>query len=150
MEETLEREVQRAARNKVSLGVIMLDIDHFKRLNDTLGHAAGDVLFQELGALPSRQVRSSDIACRYGGDEFVLILPGASVNITMERAEHLRDNVKRLHVEYQGRVLETVTISLSVAVFPDHGSNGALVLSSADAALYRAKQEGRDRVVMAG
>lgn len=149
MEETLEREVERARRKKGSLGVIMLDIDNFKNMNDTLGHAAGDVLFQELGTLLNSQVRSADIACRYGGDEFVLILPEASQDVTLERAEHLREKVKHLHVEYEGCMLEAITVSLGVAVFPDHGSTGEALLRSADDALYRAKYEGRDRVIMA-
>lgn len=150
MEETLEREVQRAIRNEASLGVIMLDIDNFKQLNDTLGHAAGDALFQALGRLLNTQVRRGDIACRYGGDEFVLILPDASQDVTRERAERLWNEVKHLHVEYKGQVLEPSTISLGVAIFPAHGSTGEAVLKAADDALYRAKQAGRGRLVVAG
>lgn len=149
LEETLNREVGRAERENVPLGIIILDIDHFKRLNDTLGHAAGDAVLQELGTLLSRTVRSADIACRYGGEEFVLVLPDASLETARVRAELVRDAVKNLHVEHDRLVLGTVTVSLGVAVYPDHGQNGACVLKSADAALYLAKDQGRDRVVVA-
>ncbi|MBV5323311.1 GGDEF domain-containing protein, partial [bacterium] len=148
LEETLERELRRAARKQVPLGIIMLDIDYFKNVNDTQGHAAGDALLKELGKLLKEQTRYADIACRYGGDEFVLILPEASLDATRGRAEDLRDKVGRLHVEYRDKILEPITISLGVAVFPDHGATGKEVLESADIALYRAKREGRNCVVM--
>ena len=149
MEETLEREVTRAARVGSSLGVIMMDIDHFKRFNDRLGHAAGDVLLQELGVELARQVRSDDVACRYGGEEFVLLMPDSSLEVTALRAERVRDAVKRIQAEHHGRAVGPITISLGVAVFPDHGSDGDEVLESADSALYNAKCEGRDRVFTA-
>ena len=149
MEETLAREIQRAAREGTPLGVVMIDIDYFKRFNDGFGHAAGDALLQELGKELSAQVRSSDVACRYGGEEFVLIMPDASLEVARLRAERVRDVVKHLRVEHDGRALGTVTVSLGVAVFPDHGSGGEAVLESADSALYRAKREGRDCVVAA-
>jgi diguanylate cyclase (GGDEF)-like protein len=149
MEETLRREVRRAEREDRPLGVIMLDIDHFKRFNDTLGHAAGDGLLRELGHLLPRSVRESDVVCRYGGEEFVLILPDASLEVARQRAEHLRGEVSTLHTIHKGRSLGAVTISLGVAAFPAHGASGEAVLESADAALYRAKGEGRDRVVVA-
>jgi len=149
LEETLEREIQRAARKGLPLGVIMLDIDHFKRYNDTLGHAMGDLLLQELGKLLSNQIRRSDIACRYGGDEMVLILPEASLKTTRQRAEQLRNEVQILHLEQIIHAPETITISQGVAVYPDHGASGEALLKSADSALYRAKNEGRDRVIVA-
>ena len=149
LDETLEREVQRAARKEHPLGIIMLDIDHFKHINDTMGHAAGDQLLWELGRLLRKQVRLADIACRYGGEEFVLILPEASLDMTKERAEQLREKVKQLHLEYENQNLGNLTISLGVAVFPNHGSTGEEILKSADAALYRAKHTGRDRMVVA-
>ena len=149
LEETLEREVQRAAHNQLPLGIIMLDIDHFKHFNDTMGHAVGDGLLQELGKLLQEQIRHADIACRYGGDEFVLILPEASLKVTRERAEHLLDSARRLLMENTNHIMEPVTISAGVAAFPNHGSTGEAVLTSADAALYQAKSAGRDRVVVA-
>jgi diguanylate cyclase (GGDEF)-like protein len=149
LDETLEREVHRAARKQLPLGVIMLDIDHFKHVNDTVGHAAGDELLQVLGKLLYKQVRRADIACRYGGEEFVLIMPEASLDVTKERAEQLLEQVKHLRVEHKNHSLGIITISLGVAAFPNHGSTGEAVLKSADVALYRAKREGRDRVVVA-
>lgn len=149
LDETLEREIQRATRRQVQLGIIMLDIDHFKRVNDKLGHAAGDMVLMELGKLLNKNIRLDDIACRFGGEEFVLVLPETSLDVTRERAERLRKEVKQLRLEYQHHSLENITVSLGVAVFPDHGSTGEAVLKSADAALYRAKHEGRDRVVVA-
>jgi diguanylate cyclase (GGDEF)-like protein len=148
LEETLESEVQRAALKAVPLGIIMMDIDHFKHYNDTLGHHAGDILLQELGKLLTEQVRRSDLAYRYGGDEIILILSDASLGVVKRRAERLRGAVKNLHLGQNDPSLPNLTISLGVAVFPDHGSTGAALMKSADAALYRAKSEGRDRVVV--
>lgn len=149
LEETLEREVRRVVRRGRPLGLIMLDIDHFKRFNDAFGHAAGDALLHELGALLKRLIRDADIACRYGGEEFLLILPEASLAATCERAELVRDQVNRLRVDRNGQMLDAVTVSLGVALSPDHGSTAETALKAADTALYRAKREGRDRVVVA-
>jgi len=149
MEETLERELRRAERRKVPLGVIMFDLDHFKKFNDTFGHPAGDVVLREIGAFLQTRVRVEDIACRYGGEEFLVILPEASLKDTLKRARQLREGIKQLHVRYHDQALGAVTVSLGVAVFPDHGSTTEAILRVADAALYRAKQEGRDRVVTA-
>ena len=149
MEEALMREVRRAERGHVPLSIIMMDIDHFKRFNDTLGHAAGDALLHDLGALLPQTIRAADIACRYGGEEFVLVLPDASLEVATARAELVRDAVKNLHVVRSGLELGAVTISLGVAAFPDHGCDAESVLRSADSALYRAKDQGRDQVVVA-
>ncbi len=149
MEETLERETRRVARAQRPLGLIMLDMDHFKLFNDTFGHDAGDALLREFGSFLRAHVRGEDVACRYGGEEFTLILPEASLEVTRQRAEHLRGDIKHLHVPYRDQPLGAVTLSLGVAIFPDHGSTGEAVLKAADAALYRAKREGRDRVIVA-
>ena len=125
----------------------MMDLDHFKEYNDTFGHSAGDKLLSALGTLLKSHIRGEDIACRYGGEEFLLILPGASMEIALERAEGLRQAVKEMHQHYQG--LKPASLSLGVAVYPDHGDTGVQLIQSADAALYRAKQAGRDRVVAA-
>jgi diguanylate cyclase (GGDEF)-like protein/PAS domain S-box-containing protein len=147
MEETMDRELNRAKRQRVSLGMIMMDLDHFKHYNDTFGHSAGDELLSALGTLLKSQIREEDIACRYGGEEFLLILPGASQEVTLDRAEILRQAVKEMHLHYQG--LKPTTLSLGVAVYPDHGDTGLTIIRAADAALYRAKQAGRDRVIAA-
>jgi diguanylate cyclase (GGDEF)-like protein/PAS domain S-box-containing protein len=150
MEETLERELLRAARKKLSLGMIMLDVDGFKHFNDTYGHAAGDEILRELGSLLLRQVRGEDIACRYGGDEFIIILPDASHEVTRERAELICEYAGMFHLQFEGQSLAPVTLSLGVAVFPEHGTTSTGILRAVDAALYRAKHDGRGRVVVAG
>ncbi len=149
MEETLEREVRRAARHQSSLSIIMLDVDHFKQFNDTFGHDAGDALLREVGNFLKVTVRGSDVACRYGGEEFMLLLPEVSQEIACERAELVRNGIKHLHVHYHGQPLGAITISSGVATYPDHGADGDFVVRAADAAMYRAKQEGRDCVRLA-
>ena len=125
----------------------MLDLDHFKEYNDTYGHNAGDELLCALGQLIQDQIRKEDIACRYGGEEFLLIMPGAPLDVALERAASLNNSVKQLHT--QSMSLKPITISAGVAIFPDHGADSKEVMRAADAALYRAKEEGRDRVVVA-
>jgi len=149
LEETLDRELQRAARTEHSLGVLMFDIDRFKQFNDTFGHDAGDLVLRDLGAMLRQRFRKDDIACRYGGEEFLVILPDASLEATRQRAELLRDAVRRLDVNDRGRPLGSVTVSLGVAAFPEHGRAMEGLLRAADKALYRAKQNGRDRVELA-
>jgi diguanylate cyclase (GGDEF)-like protein len=149
MEEALELELRRAERKKLSVGIIMLDIDHFKDFNDGFGHAAGDELLRSLGALMREHLRAGDVACRYGGEEFLLILPEAGLEVTSRRAEQLRLHVKQMTVSYLDKPLGPLTISLGVAVYPENGMETSELIKSADAALYRAKAEGRDRVVTA-
>lgn len=150
LDETLDRELKRAARKQLPLGMIMLDIDHFKLFNDTYGHAAGDLLLKQLGDTLKGHIRAGDIACRYGGEEFLLILPEATREVTRQRAEQLREKIKHIQVLYENQVLDGVTMSLGVAVFPLNGKSGEDVMKAADDALYQAKREGRDRVVVAG
>ena len=149
LEETLERELRRADRHQSCVGAIMFDIDQFKQFNDSLGHDAGDALLRELGNALQEEIRKEDIACRYGGEEFVLILPDISFKDAVKRAEHLQEMARRMDVIHRGRALGNVTLSLGVAVYPEHGKTGEAVLRAADAALYRAKQNGRDRVEVA-
>lgn len=149
LEETFERELQRVARSQGSLGILMFDIDHFKKFNDVLGHEAGDVLLRELGNILRAHVRGADIVCRYGGEEFTLILPDATLEVTQHRAEELRQLIAALRVAFRGQPLGPVTISIGVAAFPIHGADKEVLLRVVDAALYRAKQEGRNRVVTA-
>ena len=149
LEESLQRELHRAHRNHQSVGIIMIDIDHFKRFNDTFGHKAGDMVLRELGAFLLGNIRTSDIACRYGGEELTLILPESDLMDTEKRASQIRAGVKQLKVEYRGELLGAISISLGVACFPEHGLTGEAVIQAADGALYRAKAEGRDRVATA-
>jgi len=144
MTESLEREVHRARRSGSPLGIVMLDVDNFKPFNDRFGHEAGDRLLRTLGEFLRTRTRGQDIACRYGGDEFTVILPGASLDVTGRRAEELRREFKRLRPLEP--TLEPVTLSMGVATFPGQGSTWEDVLREADAALYRAKHAGRDRV----
>jgi diguanylate cyclase (GGDEF)-like protein/PAS domain S-box-containing protein len=148
MEETLDRELRRAERKQRTLGVILIDVDHFKNYNDALGHEAGDALLRGLADFFRAQVRREDIVCRFGGEEFTLLLPEASIEIARERAENLRERVKELRVEHRGLPLGSVTLSFGVAVYPGHGVTAEELFRSADAALYRAKAAGRDRVEM--
>jgi len=147
LEETLGRELNRAQRAGAPVGVVMMDLDHFKQFNDTYGHSAGDALLSAVGALLQKEIRREDIACRYGGEEFVIIMPGASLEVTLDRAEKLQKMIKKLQVGYLGKSLPCTTISAGVAVFPDHDPTGEALIQKADAALYRAKLEGRDRTV---
>jgi diguanylate cyclase (GGDEF)-like protein len=149
MEETLERELHRSIRKKSSLGVMMLDLDHFKRFNDTFGHEAGDCVLQSIGSFLRSQLRGEDVVCRYGGEEFTLILPEASIEATRERGEQLREAAKALAPNFRGQSLEAITMSIGVASFPENGKTVEALLRAADLALYQAKQQGRDRVVSA-
>jgi diguanylate cyclase (GGDEF)-like protein len=149
MEESLALELRRAIRNHRPLGVIMLDLDRFKHFNDTHGHDAGDTLLRELGTLLQTTIRGEDIACRYGGEEFTLILPEGGADVIHQRAEAVREAVKRLDVLHRGQQLGRITASLGIAVFPDHGRTGEALLQAADAALYQSKDGGGDRVTSA-
>jgi len=145
LEETLQREIQRATRDGLPLGILILDVDQFKCINDTQGHAAGDQVLQGLGKLLASHIRQSDIACRYGGDEFVLMLPNTRRATVQQRAEQLRGEVQALE-----HLPAAITISMGGALYPDHGPVAEGLLKSADSALYQAKGEGGNRVIMAG
>jgi len=144
--ELLPREFARAKRYGASIAAVMLDIDHFKRINDELGHPAGDAVLRELGYLLKASVRESDVACRYGGEEFVLILPEASLEDVRRRAEALRLGAKSMRLEHRGRPIGPVSISLGIASFPEHASDPEELLRRADEAMYEAKNAGRDTV----
>jgi len=149
LEESLLRELSRARRHHTTIGIVLLDIDHFKSFNDTHGHLVGDQVLQSLGGFLKAHVRGSDIACRYGGEEFALIMPDSPVEKAVERAEELREKVKYLSVQHQGEVIGHITLSLGVSSYPQHGTTLEGLLLAADNALYRAKAEGRDKVCLA-
>jgi diguanylate cyclase (GGDEF)-like protein/PAS domain S-box-containing protein len=149
LEEMLEREIRRAVRAQQSLGILMLDLDYFKKFNDTYGHEAGDAVLKEAGALLARSIRVEDTVCRFGGEEFVVLLPTANLESAFMRAESIRLKLRELTVMHQGQSVGMITMSAGVAAFPVHGSSPKELLGAADAALYRAKGEGRDRVVKA-
>jgi diguanylate cyclase (GGDEF)-like protein/PAS domain S-box-containing protein len=146
MEDSLEREISRANRRRSSVAILMMDLDRFKRFNDTFGHQAGDALLRAFGDFLTKNTRGQDIACRYGGEEFAVVLSDATLAGALQRADILREEVKQLKVHYGGQLLGMVSISMGLALFPDHGATIAEVLRAADQALYSAKREGRDRV----
>ncbi len=149
MEETLRRELSRSAREDQPLSLVMIDIDHFKQLNDTYGHPAGDLVLKELAALLLRHLRSEDIVCRFGGEEFVAILPGAPLMAAAQRAETWRLAFQELHIVYEDQVL-TSTLSMGIAEYPRHGATSEDLLFQADSAMYMAKRAGRNRVMVWG
>ncbi|MGA8223381.1 MAG: diguanylate cyclase [Candidatus Acidiferrales bacterium] len=149
MEESLDREIRRAIRNRQPLGTIMVDLDHFKNFNDAYGHEAGDTVLAAVGGLLQSRTRVEDIACRYGGEEFALIMPDAHLEFLQKRADELREEAKHLQIHYRGKPLDRISLSLGLSSYPEHGNSAIELLRIADAALYRAKSEGRDRVVVA-
>jgi len=149
MEETLVREIHQAARSHRPLSVIIFDVDHFKQFNDTFGHEGGDALLCEFAALLQRTIRKSDVCCRYGGEEFVVVLPEASQEDTWRVADRVRALTQDIRVTLRQTPLGTTTCSAGVASYPAHGKNSRDLLRSADEALYRAKRGGRNRVEVA-
>ena len=145
--ESLEKEIDRAKRKQQFVGIMIIDIDHFKSFNDTYGHEAGDLVLKEVGSYLVKQTRQYDIACRYGGEELVIVMPDASFENTILRAEEIRQGIEQLQLNYQGTLLKTVTISVGVSCFPDDGIESKSLIRFADKGLYMAKEQGRNRVV---
>jgi diguanylate cyclase (GGDEF)-like protein len=148
-EETLVRELSRAAREQSTLSVLVLDVDHFKRFNDSYGHEAGDEVLKRIALLLQQKTRIGDVATRMGGEELLILLPGAALVDALQRAEQIRAAVEALELRVQGKAMGSVTISTGVAVFPTHGADPTDLIRAADAALYKAKHLGRNRVVAA-
>jgi len=146
LEETLERELARAAREDYSVCIIMIDLDHFKRVNDTYGHEAGDEILKALATTLFEQCRRGDFACRYGGEEFVVVMPNINMDTAYERAENIRQSLNSLHVPY-GYYNLTITISIGIAGYPSNGETREAVLRAADQAMYGAKEAGRDHIL---
>jgi diguanylate cyclase (GGDEF)-like protein/PAS domain S-box-containing protein len=149
LEESFERELQLAGRKKQSIAVLFLDLDHFKRFNDTFGHDAGDLVLQSLADLLRNFFRATDICCRYGGEEFAIILPESSSQDAAIRADVLRSEVKSLRLQYKKQTLGQLSLSVGVAAFPEHGSTSVELLKIADQCLYESKARGRDVVTVA-
>lgn len=146
MDETLMRELQRTVRDKKSLCVGMLDLDFFKRFNDANGHEAGDEVLKYIGALLKENFRMSDVACRFGGEEFVVVLVDSDLSTAYQRLERFRAAVKKGVVHFHDQILPSITVSIGVAEAPMHGTTVKDIIRAADEALYSAKQAGRDRV----
>jgi diguanylate cyclase len=149
LEETMGRELPRARRMGETVAVILLDLDHFKQLNDTHGHDAGDHVLSRMGELLKQATRGSDIACRFGGEEFALILPGATLEVARKRAEAIRAAYEAMDVEFDGRKIAPLTLSAGVCALPPGVEDWAWGLQQADRALYAAKEAGRNRVLAA-
>jgi diguanylate cyclase (GGDEF)-like protein len=148
MEESLTRELKRAVRRNSPLGILMIDVDHFKSLNDTFGHEAGDAALRSLGQLLQNGFRAEDIVCRYGGEEFTVILPESSREVAWQRSSELCAAAKQMVVQHRGQPLRSISLSIGIAIFGEHGMTVDSLISAADSALYLAKERGRDQVVL--
>lgn len=145
MEESFDRELARATRHESTVGLIVFDIDNFKQFNDNFGHRAGDTVLIRVGALLREIIRSEDVACRYGGEEFAVIMPGAPLEVTMRRATAIGDAIKEITIrDDSGGILGDITVSLGVSQFPEHGTTHEALIKAADLALFMAKRSGRD------
>jgi diguanylate cyclase (GGDEF)-like protein/PAS domain S-box-containing protein len=148
LDETLPRELHMAQRRNAPLSVVMLDLDGFKQFNDSFGHGPGDALLREFGRVLREHLRKSDISCRFGGDEFVLVLPDSSIADTQERVEQIRKFLEGLPIRYGEQVFGLITLSAGIAQTPEHGTSASELLRAADEALYAAKQAGRNRTTI--
>ena len=146
MEETLQREIAQAKRSQTPIAIVMLDLDHFKIYNDAHGHQNGDLVLQELGGLLEKYFRSGDIACRYGGEEFLVIMPGTNLKDACQRADEVRSLFGKIMFHPGGEKWSNVTLSAGVSIYPDHGLDIDVIINCADQALYEAKNNGRNRV----
>jgi diguanylate cyclase (GGDEF)-like protein len=149
MEHALDRELQRAKRRSLSVVVVFLDLDHFKRFNDTYGHDAGDAVLCSMAGLFQKHFRGEDVICRYGGEEFAFILSESSSKDAVKRVEELRQAAKRHRITYKEQVLDFVTFSVGIAAFPENGLVAEQLLQAADRCLYESKARGRDCVTVA-
>jgi diguanylate cyclase (GGDEF)-like protein len=149
LEESLTHEELRAKRHGHTLAILMIDVDHFKEFNDTFGHAAGDAILKSVGQCMLSVSRGEDIVARYGGDEFALLMANTSQQTAWQRAELIRQRVHSLEIGQNGSHLGPVTLSVGIAILPEHGDTAEAVLCAADEALLKSKQSGRDRSVVA-
>ena len=144
-DESFTKELHRAQRKPEPVGVLMMDLDHFKSVNDEYGHDAGDAVLRAVAAQIQKEVRVEDIACRMGGEEFVLIMPGISQEHLEKRAAQMVRTFPELRITHNGRQLKPVTVSMGLATFPQHGADAESLLRAADTALYASKHAGRNR-----
>jgi len=144
LEISLHRELARAQRHGFPVSLIMMDVDHFKAFNDTNGHDAGDEVLRQVAHVLKRHTRAEDVACRYGGEEFLVVLPGCAVDDAYSKAEAIREAVAQLQVLSRGSALPRITLSLGIACYPQDGDRMEDLIGGADAALYQAKAKGRN------
>ena len=149
LDEAGPRELSRARRAHMPIAAMMIDIDHFKNFNDHFGHEAGDEVLREVAKVLHNSVRDSDIACRYGGEEFLLLMSDCTQQFVMQRAEQLRTGIAQLQVQFQQRPLPPITVSIGIALYPEHADALDQLIDEADRALYRAKGSGRNRAMVA-
>jgi diguanylate cyclase (GGDEF)-like protein len=149
MEESLELELRRAVRNQRPLGIIMLELDQFGSLNETYGRDTAGTVLREIGTLLQTMIRKEDIACRFSGEKFSVILPQGGTDVTLQRAESLRQIIKGLQLKHRGQPLARLSGSIGIAIFPEHGRTVDTLLRAAEGALHRAMDEGGDRVISA-
>ena len=149
MEESLEREMTRCKRVEEGMGVIMMDIDHFKQFNDNYGHDAGDLVLVEVADFIRQYFREYDIICRYGGEELIFIMPNITLDLATKRAEIICQDLRTVEINYAGKPLPGITASFGVSHMPSNGDKASTLIKAADSALYEAKTSGRDRVVVA-
>lgn len=147
LEISLHRELARAQRHGFPLSLVMLDVDHFKAFNDSNGHDAGDEVLRSVAHVLKRHTRAEDVACRYGGEEFVIVLTDCAVDDAYSKGEAIREAIAQLHVFSHGIALPRITASLGIACYPEDGERMEDLIAGADAALYRAKSTGRNRIV---
>jgi diguanylate cyclase (GGDEF)-like protein len=148
MELSMERELARAARRKQITAVLMIDLDHFKQFNDRHGHPAGDAALKAIAEVLTENIRAEDVACRYGGEEFAVILPETALDGARERAESILDAIRKVRFRFGNETREGFTASAGLAFFPVDGHTSELLFRRADAALYRAKDLGRNQLVL--
>jgi len=149
LKEMLPQLMNRAEHNQQPISIIMIDIDHFKRFNDQHGHQAGDQVLRDFSVFLKGFVRATDLACRYGGEEFILILPEVSQSKAQQIADRIRHGLQYVTMQFAGRALGHITLSAGVATFPQHGTSDEAIIAAADAALYRSKMSGRNRITVA-
>lgn len=150
LEETFEREIHRAKRKNSKLGIIMMDIDHFKIFNDTYGHSAGDTVLKEFGRFINASFRVEDFCCRYGGEEFFVLLSDVDPREFREKCDKIRHDIENIQITYRDMPLKNITATIGAALYPEHGETASQLIESADKALYRGKKAGRNRVHFAG
>jgi diguanylate cyclase (GGDEF)-like protein/PAS domain S-box-containing protein len=148
LDDTLARELSQSWRRGSSLSLVFLDIDHFKRINDVFGHEAGDLVLRGCAHILTQNLRKSDIACRLGGEEFVIVLPDSSLDDTRRRVLEICDLVRQLALRHRGQILGMITLSAGIAASPEHALTASNLLRAADEALYLAKEGGRNQVVV--
>ncbi|KTD20979.1 sensor histidine kinase [Legionella lansingensis] len=148
LEDFLFKQLHQAERTKASFAILMLDLDHFKKINDSFGHDAGDVVLKEIGEILSGDVRLGDIAARYGGEEFVLLLYDVDAEVAKQRAENFRSTISKLQVKYGAQPVGQITASIGISVYPDDAKTPAELVDAADKALYEAKNKGRNKIVL--